>query len=310
MIPNNIGLLIILISSGDENITNDYDEKKIEKRDKKGKWRLKNGDEYASNNQWKAAAKQYYAAIECGNIEAQCRLGWIYYYGRAPLKKDILTAKEHFYKAAMNRSGEGWYGLYKSGGLRELRMRPEEYLLKAIRLGYNPALQEINNKYPSLVNSAKYQMNADIKKNDDIVVLYEKSKYRDYKAFDELKHKAEDENPEACYFLGMFFQNAGSTEEHKDLCLKWYEKSRELGYKDAEKKIRLIAGYSYNKQDTCPRCGKPLTIKPGSNGGYFKGCTGYPHCQYTTPVSTPYYGRRMILDEDSCFREYCRKKLY
>jgi DNA topoisomerase-1 len=36
----------------------------------------------------------------------------------------------------------------------------------------------------------------------------------------------------------------------------------------------------------CPRCGKPLKVRTGRRGP-FVGCTGYPKCRYTEPLSGP-----------------------
>jgi len=50
--------------------------------------------------------------------------------------------------------------------------------------------------------------------------------------------------------------------------------------------------------ETCEKCGKPLTIKVGRYGR-FLACTGYPKCRFTKPIAT----------DVSCPREGCDGKL-
>jgi hypothetical protein len=37
----------------------------------------------------------------------------------------------------------------------------------------------------------------------------------------------------------------------------------------------------------CPRCGAPLTVRAGSSGGHFLGCTAYPRCDLPAAGLTP-----------------------
>ena len=271
----------------------------------KGKQALNLGDKLARQGKMSEAAVEYAKAIKYGNIAACCRLGWMHYDGKMYSGKNISHAIGYFHAAAEHGSGEGFYGLYVCGGYYWDKMSPYEYLKRAAELGYKPALEEFKKKYnePITKKETIKMPNGNL---DDVEFSYYKAKMKDKNAFITLKNMAENNDSKACYFMGMFIQNSGNTEEHEELCLKWYKKSYELGYKKAKEAIRLATGYSRNNEDVCPRCGKPLTIRPGNNGGYFKGCSGFPKCQYTTQVSTPYYGKMVKMSELDCFMIYCK----
>jgi DNA topoisomerase-1 len=66
---------------------------------------------------------------------------------------------------------------------------------------------------------------------------------------------------------------------------------------EMEKVVILLEG------ETCPECGKPMSLKTSRWGSQFMGCTGYPECKYTRPLSKD----QKALPEDKPSDEKCEK---
>jgi DNA topoisomerase-1 len=66
---------------------------------------------------------------------------------------------------------------------------------------------------------------------------------------------------------------------------------------EMEKVVILLEG------ETCPECEKPMSLKTSRWGSQFMGCTGYPECKYTRPLSKD----QKALPEDKPSDEKCEK---
>lgn len=66
---------------------------------------------------------------------------------------------------------------------------------------------------------------------------------------------------------------------------------------EMEKVVILLEG------ESCPDCGKPMSLKTSRWGSQFMGCTGYPECKYTRPLSKD----QKALPEDQPSDEKCEK---
>lgn len=66
---------------------------------------------------------------------------------------------------------------------------------------------------------------------------------------------------------------------------------------EMEKVVILLEG------ENCPDCGKPMSLKTSRWGSQFMGCTGYPECKYTRPLSKD----QKALPEDQPSDEKCEK---
>lgn len=53
----------------------------------------------------------------------------------------------------------------------------------------------------------------------------------------------------------------------------------------------------------CPDCGKPLRLRRGRN--FFIGCTGYPHCQYNSPVEVKLVEQYLYSDNPQGLGKLC-----
>lgn len=281
-------------------------QQELEEKNRKINELLSLGRKFEGQSRWGDMARVYDQAIKLGSTEACCRMGWLHYNGTMYSGKNLSAAHTYFDTAAKNGDPEGFYGLYLVNRDRLHPESAEKCLRASAEKGYKPAISEYRTKYPTRTLDIKVKKT---KKSDDAEHLYNEAMEWNERSFRTLMEKAESGNAKACYYLGLFIEQSGNSEEHMELCTKWYNISKDLGYKKSEGKLRQIAGYSRNKEDVCPACGKVLVIRPGNNGGYFKGCSGYPSCQYTTPVSTPYYGKKPTLTELGCFIDYKSRTL-
>ncbi len=66
---------------------------------------------------------------------------------------------------------------------------------------------------------------------------------------------------------------------------------------EMEKVVILLEG------ESCPDCEKPMSLKTSRWGSQFMGCTGYPECKYTRPLSKD----QKALPEDQPSDEKCEK---
>ncbi|HEY9745160.1 MAG TPA: DNA topoisomerase, partial [Oculatellaceae cyanobacterium] len=66
---------------------------------------------------------------------------------------------------------------------------------------------------------------------------------------------------------------------------------------EMEKVVILLEG------ENCPECGKPMSLKTSRWGSQFMGCTGYPDCKFTRPLSKD----QKALPEDRPSDEKCEK---
>jgi DNA topoisomerase-1 len=66
---------------------------------------------------------------------------------------------------------------------------------------------------------------------------------------------------------------------------------------EMEKVVILLEG------ENCPDCTKPMSLKTSRWGSQFMGCTGYPECKYTRPLSKD----QKALPEDQPSDEKCEK---
>ncbi|HEY9688327.1 MAG TPA: type I DNA topoisomerase [Coleofasciculaceae cyanobacterium] len=66
---------------------------------------------------------------------------------------------------------------------------------------------------------------------------------------------------------------------------------------EMEKVVILLEG------ETCPDCEKPMSLKTSRWGSQFMGCTGYPECKFTRPLSKD----QKALPEDKPSDEKCEK---
>lgn len=66
---------------------------------------------------------------------------------------------------------------------------------------------------------------------------------------------------------------------------------------EMEKVVILLEG------ENCPDCSKPMSLKTSRWGSQFMGCTGYPECKYTRPLSKD----QKALPEDQPSDEKCEK---
>lgn len=66
---------------------------------------------------------------------------------------------------------------------------------------------------------------------------------------------------------------------------------------EMEKVVILLDG------ENCPDCGKPMSLKTSRWGSQFMGCTGYPECKFTRPMSKD----QKPLPEDRPSEEKCEK---
>lgn len=66
---------------------------------------------------------------------------------------------------------------------------------------------------------------------------------------------------------------------------------------EMEKVVILMEG------EDCPDCGKPMSLKTSRWGSQFLGCTGYPECKFTRPLSKD----QKALPEDRPSDEKCEK---
>jgi DNA topoisomerase I len=66
---------------------------------------------------------------------------------------------------------------------------------------------------------------------------------------------------------------------------------------EMEKVVILLEG------ESCPDCGKPMSLKTSRWGSQFMGCTGYPECKFTRPLSKD----QKALPEDKPSEEKCEK---
>ncbi len=66
---------------------------------------------------------------------------------------------------------------------------------------------------------------------------------------------------------------------------------------EMEKVVVLVEG------ENCPDCGKPMSIKTSRWGSQFMGCTGWPDCKYTRPLSKD----QKPVPEDRPAEEKCEK---
>lgn len=66
---------------------------------------------------------------------------------------------------------------------------------------------------------------------------------------------------------------------------------------EMEKVVILLDG------ETCPECEKPMSLKTSRWGSQFMGCTGYPECKFTRPLSKD----QKALPEDRPSDEKCEK---
>ncbi len=66
---------------------------------------------------------------------------------------------------------------------------------------------------------------------------------------------------------------------------------------EMEKVVILLEG------ESCPDCNKPMSLKTSRWGSQFMGCTGYPECKYTRPLSKD----QKALPEDKPSDEKCEK---
>lgn len=261
---------------------------------------INKGISLEKKNRFDDAFDVYVEATKLGSTIAYCKMGWLYRRGCLSTGRDIGAAHDCFEKAAKQNDPEGYWGLYCLGN-QYVDDNAERCLIKATKMGYKPAIKEYKKTHSGQDIEEVIEKE---KKLDEVELLYKESKELRRGSFLKLLDLAEHDNAKACYYMGLFIQEAGKTENHKKLYTRWYEKSEELGYKKSKEKLRTIAGYSKNKENICPRCGRGLVIRPGNNGGYFKGCSGYPACRYTTPVSTPYYGNKEDMTEIECFMIY------
>lgn len=66
---------------------------------------------------------------------------------------------------------------------------------------------------------------------------------------------------------------------------------------EMEKVVILLDG------ESCPECGKPMSLKTSRWGSQFMGCTGYPECKHTQPLSKD----QKPLPDDQPSDEKCEK---
>lgn len=76
-----------------------------------------------------------------------------------------------------------------------------------------------------------------------------------------------------------------------------FEATLKQASEEMEKVVILLDG------ETCPDCGKPMSLKTSRWGSQFMGCTGYPECKFTQPLSKD----QKPLPEDRPSDEKCEK---
>jgi DNA topoisomerase-1 len=76
-----------------------------------------------------------------------------------------------------------------------------------------------------------------------------------------------------------------------------FEATLKKAAEEMEKVVILLDG------ETCPECGKPMSLKTSRWGSQFMGCTGYPACKFTRPLSKD----QKALPEDKPSDEKCEK---
>jgi DNA topoisomerase-1 len=76
-----------------------------------------------------------------------------------------------------------------------------------------------------------------------------------------------------------------------------FEATLKQASEEMEKVVILLEG------ETCPDCEKPMSLKTSRWGSQFMGCTGYPECKFTRPLSKD----QKALPEDQPSDEKCEK---
>ncbi len=67
---------------------------------------------------------------------------------------------------------------------------------------------------------------------------------------------------------------------------KFYEQfSRDL--EQARRNMESVSGIEPEEPVACPECGKPMVIRYSRKGDKFLGCSGFPECKGSTPLSKP-----------------------